>query len=173
MSEQLQYAQLANSISIPAANPEDEDVTMQGTEGDGAGREGTQQEERPVSPATQQRNRTEAAMDNLVEQTYAVVIPSYSNWFDMNTIAEQEKKALPEFFNEKSRSKTPTTYKDYRDFMINAYRLNPSEYLTLTACRRNLVGDVCAIMRVHSFLEQWGLINYQVRSTRKSHQVQC
>ena len=31
-----------------------------------------------------------------------------------------------------------------------------------TACRRNLAGDVCAIMRVHAFLEQWGLINYQV-----------
>lgn len=24
------------------------------------------------------------------------------------------------------------------------------------------LGDVCAIMRVHAFLEQWGLINYQV-----------
>jgi len=41
-------------------------------------------------------------------------------------------------------------------------RLNPTEYLTSTACRRNLAGDVCAIMRVHAFLEQWGLINYQV-----------
>ena len=41
-------------------------------------------------------------------------------------------------------------------------RLNPTEYLTSTACRRNLAGDVCAIMRSHAFLEQWGLINYQV-----------
>ena len=31
-----------------------------------------------------------------------------------------------------------------------------------TACRRNLAGDVCSIMRVHAFLEQWGLVNYQV-----------
>lgn len=46
--------------------------------------------------------------------------------------------------------------------MIDTYRLNPQEYLTSTACRRNLAGDVCAIMRVHAFLEQWGLINYQV-----------
>ena len=53
-------------------------------------------------------------------------------------------------------------YKEYRDFMVNTYRLNPSEYLTVTACRRNLAGDVCAIIRVHAFLEQWGLINYQV-----------
>lgn len=25
-----------------------------------------------------------------------------------------------------------------------------------------MAGDVCAIMRIHAFLEQWGLINYQV-----------
>lgn len=46
--------------------------------------------------------------------------------------------------------------------MIDTYRLNPTEYMTSTAARRNLAGDVCAIMRVHAFLEQWGLINYQV-----------
>ena len=31
--------------------------------------------------------------------------------------------------------------------MIDTYRLNPMEYLTATACRRNLAGDVCAILR--------------------------
>jgi SWI/SNF related-matrix-associated actin-dependent regulator of chromatin subfamily C len=80
----------------------------------------------------------------------------------MNIIKDIERKSLPEFFNNRNRSKTPLVYKDYRDFMINTYRLNPSEYLTVTACRRNLAGDVCSIMRVHAFLEQWGLINYQV-----------
>lgn len=98
----------------------------------------------------------------LAEQTQEVIIPSYSTWFDMSTINAIEKRSLPEFFNNKNRSKTPTVYKEYRDFMINTYRLNPSEYLTFTACRRNLAGDVCAIMRVHAFLEQWGLINYQI-----------
>ena len=104
-----------------------------------------------------------AAREHLISQTHAIVLPSYSAWFDMNTIHQIERKALPEFFNTRNRSKTPAVYKDYRDFMINAYRLNPVEYLTVTACRRNLAGDVCAIMRVHAFLEQWGLINYQVR----------
>lgn len=86
----------------------------------------------------------------------------------MSTIHPIERKALPEFFNSRNRSKVPAIYKDYRDFMINSYRLNPSEYLTVTACRRNLAGDVCAIMRVHAFLEQWGLINYQVRPSHMS-----
>ena len=102
------------------------------------------------------------ARDQLVSQTHAIILPSYATWFDMNTINAIEKRALAEFFNGRNRSKTPSTYKDYRDFMINTYRLNPIEYLTVTACRRNLAGDVCAIMRIHSFLEQWGLINYQV-----------
>lgn len=103
-----------------------------------------------------------AARDHLVSQTHAIVLPSYSTWFDMNTIHDIERKAMAEFFNSRNRSKTAAVYKDYRDFMINTYRLNPAEYLTVTACRRNLAGDVCAIMRVHAFLEQWGLINYQV-----------
>lgn len=104
----------------------------------------------------------EIAKKYLAAQTQEVIIPSYSTWFDMSTINAIEKRSLPEFFNNKNRSKTPSIYKDYRDFMINTYRLNPSEYLTFTACRRNLAGDVCAIMRVHAFLEQWGLINYQI-----------
>ena len=105
-----------------------------------------------------------SARSHLIAQTHAIILPSYSTWFDMHTIHALEKKAMAEFFNNRNRSKTPAVYKDYRDFMINTYRLNPSEYLTVTACRRNLAGDVCAIMRVHAFLEQWGLINYQVGS---------
>lgn len=105
-----------------------------------------------------------AAREHLVSQAHAIVLPSYSTWFDMNAIHEIERKAMAEFFNNRNRSKTPAVYKDYRDFMINTYRLNPVEYLTVTACRRNLAGDVCAIMRVHAFLEQWGLVNYQVCS---------
>lgn len=103
-----------------------------------------------------------SAREHLISQTHSIILPSYSTWFDMHKIHNTERKALPEFFNSRNRSKTPAIYKDYRDFIINTYRLNPIEYLTVTACRRNLAGDVCAIMRVHAFLEQWGLINYQV-----------
>lgn len=100
---------------------------------------------------------------NLTEQTnHPIVVPSYSAWFDYGTIHAIEKKGLPEFFTGKNRSKTPEIFVTYRNFMVDSYRLNPQEYLTVTACRRNLAGDVCAIMRVHAFLDQWGLINYQV-----------
>lgn len=113
-------------------------------------------------PAQPKSAQEASARSHLIEQTHAIILPSYSAWFDMHQIHNLEKKALPEFFNSRNRSKTPAVYKDYRDFMVNTYRLNPAEYLTVTACRRNLAGDVCAIMRVHAFLEQWGLINYQV-----------
>ena len=112
-----------------------------------------------------------SARQHLIAQTHSIVLPSYSTWFDMHTINNIERKALPEFFNSRNRSKTPAVYKDYRDFMINTYRLNPVEYLTVTACRRNLAGDVCAIMRVHAFLEQWGLINYQVDADARPSNV--
>uniref|UniRef100_A0A8C2L4F7 SWI/SNF related, matrix associated, actin dependent regulator of chromatin, subfamily c, member 2 n=1 Tax=Cyprinus carpio TaxID=7962 RepID=A0A8C2L4F7_CYPCA len=102
--------------------------------------------------------------DNVTEQTHHIIIPSYAAWFDYNSVHAIERRALPEFFNGKNKSKTPEIYLAYRNFMIDTYRLNPKEYLTSTACRRNLAGDVCAIMRVHAFLEQWGLINYQVDS---------
>lgn len=111
------------------------------------------------------------ARDHLLSQTHAIVLPSYSTWFDMNNIHDIERKAMAEFFNSRNRSKTPVVYKDYRDFMINTYRLNPAEYLTVTACRRNLAGDVCAIMRVHAFVEQWGLINYQVDAEQRPSHV--
>ncbi len=121
--------------------------------------------------ATAKADLQAAARSHFVAQTFATIIPSYATWFDMRYIDYRERKALPEFFNNRNRSKTPAVYRDYRDFMINTYRLNPSEYLTVTACRRNLAGDVCAIMRVHAFLEQWGLINYQVCVLTRLHVI--
>lgn len=115
-----------------------------------------------TDPAVLQKQIEERAKGYLAQQLYRIIIPSYSAWFDRTKIDNIEKRSLPEFFSNKNRTKSPSVYKEYRDFMIDTYRLNPIEYLTVTACRRNLAGDVCGIMRVHSFLEQWGLINYQI-----------
>lgn len=118
-------------------------------------------EENPEGAEEEEENK-EKNEDNVTEQTHHIIVPSYSAWFDYNSIHSIEKRNLPEFFNGRNMSKTPEIYLSYRNFMIDTYRLNPTEYLTSTACRRNLAGDVCAIIRVHAFLEQWGLINYQV-----------
>jgi len=123
------------------------------------------EEENPANFETERPSPADLhklATTYLASQTHPLIIPSYSAWFSLSSIHPIERRSLPEFFSSRNRSKTPSIYKDYRDFMINTYRLNPGEYLTVTACRRNLAGDVGAIMRVHGFLEQWGLINYQV-----------
>nr|XP_054505017.1 LOW QUALITY PROTEIN: SWI/SNF complex subunit SMARCC2-like [Agelaius phoeniceus] len=123
---------------------------------------GKDEEENGAGSKGEQAKNPDLHEDNVTEQTHHIIIPSYAAWFDYNSVHAIERRALPEFFNGKNKSKTPEIYLAYRNFMIDTYRLNPQEYLTSTACRRNLAGDVCAIMRVHAFLEQWGLINYQV-----------
>ncbi|CAB16221.1 SWI/SNF and RSC complexes subunit ssr1 [Schizosaccharomyces pombe] len=109
------------------------------------------------------------AKEFLLSQLPQVEVPEWAQWFDFSKVHEIEKKQNPEFFDGKNTSKTPEVYKEYRDFMISTFRLNSKVYLTFTACRRNLAGDVCAVLRVHRFLEQWGLINYNVNpDTRPS-----
>lgn len=101
----------------------------------------------------------------LVEQSSHVVIPSFSKWFSLDSVHSIEKKLFPDFFTDsavKSVYKTEEVYTNIRDFMVNVYRLNPREYLTVTAVRKNLAGDVTSIIRVHQFLEKWGIINYQI-----------
>lgn len=87
----------------------------------------------------------------------------------MERIHTVEQTSLPEFFRGNYPSKTPSVYKEYRDFMIELYRQSPSTYLTGTTCRRHLSGDVCAILRVHAFLEKWGLINFSVSPENKPY----
>ena len=41
------------------------------------------------------------------DQSHHIIIPSYSAWFDYNSIHTIEKRSLPEFFNNKNKSKTP------------------------------------------------------------------
>ncbi|KAG7725749.1 hypothetical protein KL933_003797 [Ogataea haglerorum] len=102
------------------------------------------------------------SMSSLQKQTHTIVLPSYSAWFDMKKIHKIEKESLPEFFNGANKNKTPQIYARYRNFMVNTYRLNPNEYLSFTAVRRNLVGDAGTLLRLHKFLDKWGIINYQV-----------
>lgn len=115
-----------------------------------------------IDYAEESRKIEEKSRAYLARQTKPVIIPSFAAWFDFEKIHEIEKKSLPEFFNNNSRFKTEKSYQDIRNFMIHAYRLNPIEYLTVTATRRNIAADVASIIRIHAFLEQWGLINYQI-----------
>lgn len=91
-------------------------------------------------------------------------IPYYSKWFNFQKIHHIEKESLPEYFMEKP-SKTPDTYIKARNFIIMLYWNSPKIYLTATACRRCINGDVSAILRIHAFLERWGIINNSYNPT--------
>ena len=106
--------------------------------------------------------------NDATQESSSLVLPSATAaWFDIERIAEVEKESLPEFFCGIYPSKRPASYLEYRNFMIRLYRMNPTLYLTATACRRHLSGDACAIIRIHSFLEKWGLINFLVDPASK------
>ena len=109
---------------------------------------------------------------NLQRQTHTIVLPSYSSWFDLSKIHPIERESLPEYFQNSNKAKTPEIYMKYRNFMINCYRLNPNDYLSYTSVRRNLIGDAGAMLRVHKFLNKWGLINYQVHPETKPKQME-
>ena len=45
--------------------------------------------------------------EQVTEQTHHIIVPSYSAWFDYNSLHAIERRALPEFFNGKNKSKSP------------------------------------------------------------------
>ena len=76
--------------------------------------EDADEEDNPAVLEAARARLEETARKYLAAQTHEVIIPSYSAWFDMSTIHAVERRALPEFFNSRNRSKTPNIYKEYR-----------------------------------------------------------
>lgn len=91
-----------------------------------------------------------------------VQVPRYAHWFRFDRVHDIERNGNIEFFNGSSSSKTETSYKEIRNFMVAKYREAPQRKLPLLECRKLLIGDAGAIQRVWRFLESWGLINYQL-----------
>ena len=89
----------------------------------------------------------------------ACAVPSHAAWFRLDDIHAIERRSLPEFFDG-DETKTSEAYKHMRNFIIATYREQPGLHLSVTECRRNIAADVGAVMRVHQFLEHWGLVNY-------------
>ncbi|KAK8938009.1 SWI/SNF complex subunit SWI3A [Platanthera guangdongensis] len=96
-------------------------------------------------------------------------IPISSSWFRWDEIHEYERRSLPGFFEGGSYSRSPRVYKEYRDFIINKFREDPSRRLAFTEVRKSLVGDVYTLQKVFIFLEKSGLVNFNL-SDRKQHQ---
>lgn len=127
-----------------------------------------------ASPAAPAGSSSAPAAPAPAVEAPPALVPRCSAWFDLSKVNPIEKRMLPEFFAHEARyrafppgaagssSKTPQLYLKYRNYMVAAYRQQPSVFLTATACRRSLAGDACAILRVHEFLTHWGIINFDV-----------
>ncbi len=57
--------------------------------------------------------------------------------------------------------------------MIGMWLENVKKHLSAAHCRRTLVGDVSLIVRIHGFLENWGLINFPSREHNKGVQLKA
>ncbi|XP_036972042.1 histone H2A deubiquitinase MYSM1 [Acanthopagrus latus] len=80
---------------------------------------------------------------------------------EMETITEEEKQAIPEFF-EGRPSKTPERYLKIRNYILDQWLKSKPKYLNKTSVRPGLknCGDVNCIGRIHTYLELIGAINF-------------
>eukprot|EP00986_Skeletonema_menzelii_P014257 scaffold9210_cov80-Skeletonema_menzelii.AAC.10 len=118
---------------------------------------------------------------SILPTTTTIITPPQNapSWYHSTTISTTEKSSLPEWFNSSAPHRTPTTYLSTRNQILNIYQAQLSssnttaadtatanstvphsqQYLTVSAIRRCVPGDVGSLLRLHSFLCDWGLIN--------------
>lgn len=95
------------------------------------------------------------------EEVEELKAPEQEAEMDTETITEDEKQAIPEFF-EGRPSKTPERYLKIRNYILDQWLKSKPRYLNKTSVRPGLknCGDVNCIGRVHTYLELIGAINF-------------
>uniref|UniRef100_A0A8B9FDC4 Myb-like, SWIRM and MPN domain-containing protein 1 n=1 Tax=Amazona collaria TaxID=241587 RepID=A0A8B9FDC4_9PSIT len=80
---------------------------------------------------------------------------------DRSIILDEEKQAIPEFF-EGRQAKTPERYLKIRNYILDQWERCKPKYLNKTSVRPGLknCGDVNCIGRIHTYLELIGAINF-------------
>ncbi|KAJ1822407.1 hypothetical protein LPJ56_000803 [Coemansia sp. RSA 2599] len=88
--------------------------------------------------------------------------------YSAETVSEYERAGCPEFFLGKA-AKTPERYMTIRNHIVGEWLKIRPQYLTKIRARSGLrnCGDVNAIGRVHSFLEDAGVINQGAMQTKR------
>lgn len=87
-------------------------------------------------------------------------------WFSTESVNSLEITNMPEFFSPLVEAGTAKsgTYIEIRNFIVALYSSNPYVFLSATECRRRIAGDVCVILKIHNFLDCFGVINFNVKS---------
>ncbi|XP_047199011.1 histone H2A deubiquitinase MYSM1 [Hippoglossus stenolepis] len=88
-------------------------------------------------------------------------VPEEEITMERETVTEDEKQAIPEFF-EGRPSKTPERYLKIRNYILDQWLRSKPKYLNKTSVRPGLknCGDVNCIGRIHTYLELIGAINF-------------
>ncbi|BAM40897.1 uncharacterized protein TOT_030000158 [Theileria orientalis strain Shintoku] len=90
-------------------------------------------------------------------------LPDYTQWFDIDSINYIEEECADNIFIGYGHDKDALheVYKKVRNKIVELYRVEPTRLLTVTDCIRRLGMDASIVMKVHSLLNYWGIINYQ------------
>uniref|UniRef100_A0A3B5LQC5 Myb-like, SWIRM and MPN domain-containing protein 1 n=1 Tax=Xiphophorus couchianus TaxID=32473 RepID=A0A3B5LQC5_9TELE len=99
------------------------------------------------------------------EEVEELKAPEQEVELDTETITEDEKQAIPEFF-EGRPSKTPERYLKIRNYILDQRLKSKPRYLNKTSVRPGLknCGDVNCIGRIHTYLELIGAINFNCQA---------
>ncbi|XP_072245979.1 histone H2A deubiquitinase MYSM1 [Leuresthes tenuis] len=106
-------------------------------------------------------DRDQEEEDDEDEEEEELKAPEQEIEMDTETITEDEKQAIPEFF-EGRPSKTPERYLKIRNYILDQWLKSRPKYLNKTSVRPGLknCGDVNCIGRIHTYLELIGAINF-------------
>lgn len=83
-------------------------------------------------------------------------------WFSIEDISPVEMRYLSDILHLTQLPKFE--YLRIRNYMISLYQHSPSQYFSATDCRRKIGGDVCLLIRIHEFLDAFGVINHSVKA---------
>ncbi|KAH9386566.1 SWI/SNF related-matrix-associated actin-dependent regulator of chromatin subfamily C [Nematocida major] len=88
-----------------------------------------------------------------------VLVPLHSVWFSMEAIHPIERRVFSAFL---SGHEGVQKYVSARNTIFKMYQENTSTHVSITLCRRRIPEDISTLIKIYTFLEHWGLINYKI-----------
>lgn len=109
-------------------------------------------------PAPQWEQHIPSANDEVQIDLHAKM--PVAAWFRKDRPSDLEMTVLSEWFDGSAPHRTPESYIESRNSIISmSQQLGHNRYITATMARKAIPGDVGSIIRLHSFLTTFALIN--------------
>nr|XP_044626857.1 deubiquitinase MYSM1 isoform X9 [Equus asinus] len=118
-------------------------------------------QEDPISKSSKEYLQNIKQVEEESHEEEELKPPEQEVEIDRDVIQEEEKQAIPEFF-EGRQAKTPERYLKIRNYILDQWEICKPKYLNKTSVRPGLknCGDVNCIGRIHTYLELIGAINF-------------